>query len=125
MRGCKLCKRRHNTLIHVTDPKSIISSVGTENNSTTTSPPPPLPSTSLQTDKSNAALSTLTCSQMQHKEYRDVWLSTALLKSSHHNNNEDVFRAVLDSGSTLCFITENACSKQFTNKEHRYFYNGH
>lgn len=93
--GCKLQKRRHITLIHITDPKSIISRAGTENNSPTalqssssSSPTSPLlPSTLLQIDKSNVALSAnSTCSQMQHKEHRDVLLSTALVKLRDHNN---------------------------------------
>lgn len=36
-------------------------------------------------------------------------LSTALIKLYDHNNCEHVVRAVLDSGSTSCFMTEKLC----------------
>ena len=64
--------------------------------------------TSSVTETNNVALSanvTPSHSSMSH----DVLLSTALIKLHDRNGREHVVRAVLDSGSTSCFVTERLC----------------
>ncbi|XP_050555965.1 uncharacterized protein LOC118281405 isoform X1 [Spodoptera frugiperda] len=78
--GCKLCKRRHNTLVHTDNKCTEVNTVnGNLNNS---SPSSSVPSAS--TDTSNVALSANIASSHDHKQ-RDVLLSTAQVKLRDHN----------------------------------------
>ncbi|XP_050554065.1 uncharacterized protein LOC118278462 [Spodoptera frugiperda] len=102
--GCKLCKRRHNTLVHTDNKCTEVNTVnGNSNNS---SPSSSVPSAS--TDTSNVALSANIASSRDHKQ-RDVLLSTAQVKLRDNNGVVHVARAVLDSGSTSSFITDRLC----------------
>ncbi|CAG9135443.1 unnamed protein product [Plutella xylostella] len=95
--GCKLCKRKHNTLVHVSEPK-VSNAVATDNICQRTEKRSVFePSTSIN----NVALS----ANIGHQQ-QDVLLSTALVILLDCNNVEHVARAVLDSGSTSSFMTE-------------------
>ncbi|XP_072936546.1 uncharacterized protein [Epargyreus clarus] len=105
--GCKVCKRKHNTLIHVSARRSIgnsqnVSSYECEKIST------PLSSTDDNTN--NVSLSAKVAPSYIAKQ-SEVLLSTALIKLHDNNNCEHIVRAVLDSGSTSCLITERLCKQ--------------
>lgn len=104
--GCKVCRRKHNTLVHVLDrsnkPVSAIAGAShsaTANNDVHTQPP-----------ATNARMSlTASVSDKSHRPYTsngDVLLSTALIKVFGKNNKQYVARALLDSGSTNCLMSE-------------------
>lgn len=105
--GCKLCKRKHNTLIHVSDIKG-------SNNNDISDGPVPSPSTSaapahaVSTAGNNVALSANILPSYSNQR-RGVLLSTALIKLYDCNDREHIVRATLDSGSTSCFMTERLC----------------
>ncbi|XP_049884023.1 uncharacterized protein LOC126379357 [Pectinophora gossypiella] len=101
--SCKICKRRHNTLIHLSEPRTNnnvqnqnVTSIETE---PSLPPPPPLNTLSANVTSSGDT--------KQH----DVILSTALIKVYNDDNREYIVRAVLDSGSTSCLITEKLCQQ--------------
>ncbi|CAK1584852.1 unnamed protein product [Parnassius mnemosyne] len=114
--GCKICHRKHNTLVHVADYQSKpITDINTSNTSSGNNKPvmqghfeQTNSSTGSQlSSNSNAHLSlsakvgTASCS-----EQGDVLLSTALIKVIGKNGCPYIARAILDSGSNACLITE-------------------
>ncbi|KAF9415480.1 hypothetical protein HW555_006902 [Spodoptera exigua] len=114
--GCKLCKRRHNTLIHVDSKNNIIANTHSGNSSNNNLSSSSVPSAT--TDANNVTLSAHIASSQGHTQ-RDVLLSTALIKLRDHTGCVHVVRSVLDSGSTSSFITERLCKKLnlFTSQE--------
>ncbi|XP_049869686.1 uncharacterized protein LOC126369369 isoform X1 [Pectinophora gossypiella] len=102
--GCKICKRKHNTLIHLTDYKSKRASSGSDLQHSQPSPP------SANGTGSGVVLSASVKSPKQ-LVHHEVLLSTALIKVHDKCNREIVARAVLDSGSTSCIMTEDMCNK--------------
>ncbi|KAF9424739.1 hypothetical protein HW555_000040 [Spodoptera exigua] len=106
--GCKLCKRRHNTLIHVDYKDNIIANTHSGNSSNNNLSSSSVPSAT--TDANNVTLSAHIASSQGHTQ-RDVLLSTALIKLRDHTGCVHVVRSVLDSGSTSSFITERLCKK--------------
>lgn len=96
--GCKICKRKHSVLVHLTDKqKPVVHSERSDNISA-------IPST----DPNNLTLSTSVSSVSLEVSCRrgDVILSTALVKLYDSNNREHIARAVLDSGSTSSLMSE-------------------
>lgn len=106
--GCKICKRKHNTLIHVaeTTPKLAASSP-VQSRAHDVSAPVDSQSPTAADSSANLALSASITASSQ----RDVLLSTALVKLYDANNHEHIARAVLDSGSTSCLMTEAMCRR--------------
>ncbi|KAH9639149.1 hypothetical protein HF086_018217 [Spodoptera exigua] len=105
--GCKLCKRRHNTLIHVADTtktKPVVPSGRTDNNNIVSSSPPAT-STDVNPSLTLSASVAASCHQVQGHRV-DVLLSTVLIKLYDSNNREHLARAILDSGSTSCLMTD-------------------
>lgn len=107
--GCKMCKRRHHTLIHVTDKNNSSCSTASTDSSQSSG------NSMSTTSDTGVSLSV----NLTH--HSDVILSTALIKLTDCNNVEHIARAVLDSGSTSSFITEKMSQKlnlnlQSTNK---------
>ncbi|XP_052758555.1 uncharacterized protein LOC128202398 [Galleria mellonella] len=100
--GCKICKRRHNSLIHVTSDQPV------RNENKITSVNTPSASTS-SVASHNVALTTHISNY--NKVQCDVLLSTALIKLYDDNNREHIVRAILDSGSTSSLITETLCQR--------------
>lgn len=97
--SCKICRRKHNTIVHVD--KSLksdasgtsASCVGVDTNDSAAVSTQP---TTIGTGVSLSA----------SVEHGDVLLSTALVKVMSINGQQYVARAVLDSGSTSCLMTE-------------------
>uniref|UniRef100_A0A2A4JM97 Uncharacterized protein n=1 Tax=Heliothis virescens TaxID=7102 RepID=A0A2A4JM97_HELVI len=98
--GCKICRRRHHTLIHVVDPakKSELPVPSTDSEVATSS----------QVPSANSASSVSLSASV---ERGDVLLSTALIKVTGKDGQQYVTRAVLDSGSTSCLMTEKLYSQ--------------
>nr|CAH7762057.1 unnamed protein product [Callosobruchus chinensis] len=66
-------------------------------------------------NSSNPVASTSTTCLSSH-ENRQILLSTALIEVQDSDGNWNVARALLDSGSQSCYITEELCSKLNLNK---------
>ncbi|XP_045779565.1 uncharacterized protein LOC123877104 [Maniola jurtina] len=98
--GCKICKRKHSVLVHVTDKqKPAVRSESTESVSATPSTTNPSNNLTLSASVSSASLNVTS-------RRGDVLLSTALIKLYDSNNREHIGRAVLDSGSTSSLLSE-------------------
>lgn len=113
--GCKVCKRKHHTLIHINE-------VGTNSSR----PSPQAPTIAADDDKrsltpvtnsqsSSVALtgtvSSTACETSLGQGQCDVLLSTALVKLRDCDNREVIARAILDNGSTSCLMTESLHKK--------------
>ncbi|XP_073955604.1 uncharacterized protein [Choristoneura fumiferana] len=88
---CKYCKKRHNTLLHLHEPRSI--------------PEPPIPSTS---NINNFASSSIL---KQPTTFSHVLLSTALVQVIDSAGAAHSARMLLDNGSTANFVTQSLCGK--------------
>lgn len=102
--GCKVCKRKHNTLVHVTDvkAKSTIKPSPTSGDSNGSG------EATAPLSNNNVTLSAQVTTNVQNKG--EVLLATSLLKVYDGDNREHLGRAILDSGSTSCLITEKFCN---------------
>ncbi|KAF9412441.1 hypothetical protein HW555_009044 [Spodoptera exigua] len=89
--GCKLCKRRHNTLIHINSKDNIIANTRSGNSSNNNLSSSSVPSAT--TDANNVTLSAHIASSQGHTQ-RDVLLSTALIKLRDHTGCVHVVRSV-------------------------------
>ncbi|XP_041976443.1 uncharacterized protein LOC121731154 [Aricia agestis] len=111
--GCKFCKRRHNTLVHLDDFKG--SNTHNERGhlpvSVSSSSAAQPPTKSSGSNDKNLTLSVKLSPSCDVKQHDDVLLSTALIKLFDANNREHIVRAVLDSGSTSCLITQRLSQK--------------
>lgn len=97
--GCRVCKRRHNTLIHMTTGQPAHNSNVSEN----------IPVTPAK--QSSTAVNDVALSANISQSQCDVLLSTALIKLYDDKGRDYVVRAVLDSGSTSSLITERLCKR--------------
>nr|CAH7752297.1 unnamed protein product [Callosobruchus chinensis] len=97
---CKTCGKKHHSSLHF------------ENNSSRNDESP---STGESNSSSNPVASTSTTCLSSH-ENRQILLSTALIEVQDSDDNWNVARALLDSGSQSCYITEALCSKLNLNK---------
>ncbi|KAI5644627.1 putative peptidase (DUF1758) domain-containing protein [Phthorimaea operculella] len=110
--GCKLCKRKHNVLVHVADYKY---TPGASNDDSSTSRSDN--ETKSGTAPHNAAPSnpdvvfSASATSSAHGGCRQVLLSTALVKLYDNEHREHLARALLDNGSTGCLLTERMLSK--------------
>lgn len=102
--GCKVCKRKHNTLIHISNikkPNLNISVRASDHDFKS-------PSQSSSNNQAEQTLTTLTTysDDVHLKLEQDVLLSTALVKVFDVNGCERVIRVLLDCASSSCIITE-------------------
>lgn len=107
--GCKICKRKHSTILHKqTDNQQLLrnenaNASATSNThlpqATASSSPEPAEQQTTAQAQTSITLSTVSCDQ--------VLLSTALLEVTC-DGNKHVLRALLDSGSQSSFISEKA-----------------
>lgn len=132
--GCKVCKRKHHTLIHLVDFKSDrqIAQPSSNHNVTVTSsshsdvrevqsqthPTTQFASSASVSNRasqgSGSGEMTLTAhvsDNLVGTESSDVLLSTALVKILDSNNTQHIVRAVLDSGSTSSLMTNQLCER--------------
>lgn len=122
--GCKVCKRKHNTIIHVSNmaskPNAVDSSEPTQtsdihilpnNNNSTASTSASQPNLTLSASVERAQPGRSSDASVIHSARCEILLSTALVKLYDANNCEHIARAVLDSGSTSCLITESMFKK--------------
>ncbi|KAI5637155.1 pao retrotransposon peptidase domain-containing protein [Phthorimaea operculella] len=113
--GCKLCKRKHNVLVHVADYKY---TSGTSNADSSTSRSDN--ETKSGTAPHNAAPSnpdvvfSASATSSAHGGCRQVLLSTALVKLYDNEHREHLARALLDNGSTGCLLTEGMLKKKIS-----------
>lgn len=105
--GCNICKRRHNSLVHMTEGPALNTITRHSDNIISQ----PSASTSVVNSSEPVALSTSVTYTCSESKQRDVLLSTALIKLYDNNNHAHVVRAVLDSGSTSSFISESLFHK--------------
>ncbi|CAG9125559.1 unnamed protein product [Plutella xylostella] len=103
--GCKLCKRKHNTLVHVSAPK-VSNAVATDNICQRTEKRSVFEPSTTVAATAPASINNVALSANIGHQQQDVLLSTALVILLDCNNVEHVARAVLDSGSTSSFMTE-------------------
>lgn len=97
--GCKICKRKHNFLVHVDTIKNKVPrtpSVSISDSQNHSQSPEPV----------NQSVDNVTLSAQVPKA--QVLLATCLIKVIN-GNLEYLGRAILDSGSTTCLITEKIC----------------
>ncbi|XP_050312232.1 uncharacterized protein LOC126747553 [Anthonomus grandis grandis] len=99
---CKSCKGRHHVLLH--DPNYQRQKVNEENNLGID----PENNSRMNSISRSETYKALSCS---NKSTNDVLLSTALIKVQDNKGNMDKVKAVLDSGSQSCFISEELCQK--------------
>lgn len=104
--GCKICKRKHHTLVHVIDSNSkpVLQRERTER-----APLPPSPAQTNSESNINLTLSANVTLAAHRQD--EVLLSTALIKLYDLNCHEYIARALLDSGSTSCIMTESMYRK--------------
>ena len=99
MAGCKYCKSRHNTLLHVEPTEQLHQD--------------PMPSASnsvaLPIDTSNSVV--LSADTVHHTSTPNVLLSTAIVKVVGNSGERVNARVLLDNGSTANFMTESLCTK--------------
>lgn len=110
--GCKVCKRKHNSLIHVAASRQNVNL----NNCLPQPAEVRVPTAASQplAAAGQVTLSTSINASPSHSHSLDeqvVLLSTALIKVYDRNNREHIVKAVLDSGSTSSIMTERICQQ--------------
>lgn len=92
---CKLCKKRHHSLLHPTSwsDNKVKSTVKTDQ-----------PSTSSSTTTDSPIVSCLSTGKLEAP--KQVLLATALINASAKGGYTQILRALLDQGSQACFVTE-------------------
>lgn len=110
--SCKLCNRKHNTLLHIDNSASCHSSAHSVQNASS-QPLSSMTSLAQSADahSSNAVGSDESRSAMTSNSLQPVLLSTALVELADSDNNYHTVRALLDSGSQNCFVTERLCKR--------------
>lgn len=107
--GCKICKRKHHTLIHNTDYKP--KPVSSKSADGTTDKDKVDASSTVDSNNSHVALSANITAHSHTSSTGDILLSTALIRCYDANNKEHIARALLDSGSSSCLMTEQLFNK--------------
>ncbi|KAH9640414.1 hypothetical protein HF086_018080 [Spodoptera exigua] len=116
--GCKVCKRRHNTLIHSdnkgasTSRDNNVAHSSTPHSIRTSSPTDAVARTNVTANNLTLAADVVGSSCGERKQHcGGVLLSTALIKLCDQYDRQHIVRALLDSGSTSCFMTEHLCKR--------------
>lgn len=103
--GCKVCKRKHHTLLHVSpEDRSQHPISNTLNSSDYDSEKA---NTNLPSSSDHVVLSSNVVAHSHSGERSDVLLSTALIAVKNSHGCDVIVRALLDSGSSSCLMTEN------------------
>lgn len=91
-RSCRICRRRHHSLLHTESEHTNTNTVDTET-----------------TETSNDTSPIVSCISTQRiSSHGQVLLATALVNSQTEFGGNYMLRVLLDQGSTACFITEAA-----------------
>lgn len=91
-RSCRICRRRHHSLLHTESEHTNTNTVDTET-----------------TETSNDTSPIVSCISTQRiSNHGQVLLATALVNSQTEFGGNYMLRVLLDQGSTACFITEAA-----------------
>lgn len=111
---CRKCERKHNSLIHQDNAVSYDVAPRTAGQNSqpvlTMQPLPTAPSVSTNSDKPKVDTHTnILCAN--YPCVQPVLLSTALVEVKDRYNNYQTARALLDSGSERCIITQSLCEK--------------
>ncbi|XP_052751852.1 uncharacterized protein LOC113522552 [Galleria mellonella] len=103
--SCKVCKRKHHSLLHPTGKKrpEISSSVNTSSNVELVTNDDKV-ETALGESSSSNVVSCFSTGQMA--AHSQVLLATALIQVDAYNNERRLIRALLDQGSQASFVTE-------------------
>ncbi|XP_050555834.1 uncharacterized protein LOC126911643 [Spodoptera frugiperda] len=111
---CKQCAQKHNSLIHV-DNTASCNSLRYIPTLTHTDAPANNATDSAHANTSSLGTNSITSyhskQAVQSNTLDQVLLSTALVEVCNNNNTYTVARALLDSGSQRCFVTESLCKK--------------
>lgn len=97
---CKQCQQKHNSLLHI------------ENQNTPAAAPASLAMCAHQSQSADKPVAVVSCAsnspEYTHKSIQlpQILLSTALVEVMDNNNQYHTARALLDSGSQNCFISE-------------------
>ncbi|KAJ0181817.1 hypothetical protein K1T71_002539 [Dendrolimus kikuchii] len=103
---CRLCKKKHHTLLHPKTPKSVIDHIKTDQSVNKSVVATATTSTS-QTQSESTGTSTIT--SYFSNTPSQVLLATALVKAESPTKNMTiVLRSLLDQGSQASFVTESA-----------------
>lgn len=112
---CRICHKRHNTLLHITEPVSTHYPMQASVTTTPTAGSSSVthcavhPAASHRTHSHNNPQDNVAMSAI-HKQCV-VLLSTALIQVNDYNGQSHTIRALLDNGSTSSFITEDLRAK--------------
>uniref|UniRef100_A0A2H1X027 SFRICE_036894 n=1 Tax=Spodoptera frugiperda TaxID=7108 RepID=A0A2H1X027_SPOFR len=111
---CKQCTQKHNSLIHI-DNTASCNSLRFLPTLTHTDTPANNATDSAHANTSSLGPNSITSyhskQAVQSNTLDQVLLSTALVEVCNNNNTYIVARALLDSGSQRCFVTESLCKK--------------
>ncbi|XP_037299367.1 uncharacterized protein LOC119190762 [Manduca sexta] len=109
--GCKVCNYKHHTLIHNTNykskhinNKSKHRSIGSERSEV--SPSAGAEDCAVTPNAHSVALSANLTAHSHTSNLPDILLSTALIRCYDNNNKEHIARALLDSDSSSCIMSE-------------------
>jgi hypothetical protein len=102
--NCRVCQKRHHNLLHLHS-NSNIQENQNPNNSTERIIAKPAPAVA------NSCVTTASANTISKSSFINVLLPTAIVIVSDANGKKQTFRALLDSGSQLNFITESTVNK--------------
>lgn len=109
--GCKICKRKHHTIIHCTDFKQKPSVDNAADRKNVHEQPKPETIPTPTSSNADVALAASISARSHTSSPSDVLLSTALVRCYDVHNKEYIARALLDSGSSSCLMTEKLCKQ--------------
>lgn len=109
--GCKVCKRKHHTMIHINDFTRKCNTAPLQTDCIANNMQPDAPVSNSVALLSNLTLTASVDNSSRADSAQHVLLSTAMIKIRGRNHREYTARAVLDSGSTSCLITERMFKK--------------
>ncbi|XP_013194101.2 uncharacterized protein LOC106137743 [Amyelois transitella] len=123
---CRKCNRKHNTLIHsdTSNDAQVMTLHSNCNNREPRDVPtapatPAVPavdvpmhrSSTAQVNKPHIDNTRYTFNNQSVKSINSVLLSTAMIEIADNHNNYHIARCLLDSGSQLCFLSKDLCTK--------------
>ncbi|XP_059052238.1 uncharacterized protein LOC131846836 [Achroia grisella] len=109
--GCKLCKRKHNTLIHVSEFKRTNANILPNAGNAAENYESNLSASSGNNGQGSTNLTLTTyCADTSLEVNQDVLLSTAQISINDYYGNPHIVRVLLDCASSSCIITEKLCN---------------
>jgi hypothetical protein len=100
--NCRVCQKRHNTLLHLHSNSNTQENQNRNNSTERITAEPAV---------ANSCVTTASANTISKSSFTNVLLPTALVIVSDANGKKQTFRALLDSGSQLNFITESTVNK--------------